>query len=359
MCRDLDAGARAVSRSDAAAAAAAGLAGGAIVLLPRRPDAAGRRPSVAPGRTDARRDAARTRRCTTCCSRPTGAPLVATSGNLSDEPICTDEHEALARLGGIADLFLVHDRPIERHVDDSVGWMRRRRAPAAAPRARLRAAAGAPARAQRRAMLAVGAHLKNTVALAVGRQVFVSQHIGDLETAEALARVRARDRRLPAPVRGARRWRSPTTCTPTTSRRSWARASAARDCGGAGSSPVQHHHAHLAACLAENGVDGPGARRDLGRHRATATDGTIWGGEFLLGDAAGFDARRAPAAVPPARRRGRGARAAPHRARRCCCEVLGEDGARARGPRAGARRSRATERRRAAGACWRAGSARR
>ena len=73
--------------------------------------------------------------------RELGRPVVATSGNLSDEPICTDEHEALERLRGIADLFLVHDRPIVRHVDDSIVRVVLRARAGAAPRARLRAAA--------------------------------------------------------------------------------------------------------------------------------------------------------------------------------------------------------------------------
>ena len=143
-----------------------------------------------------------------------GFPVVATSGNLSDEPICTNEREALGRLAGIADLFLVHNRPIVRHVDDSIVRMvagrelvlRRARGFAPLP-VQLLAAAGAQSFSsartgqQRRAepefcapeqgsseassappVLAVGAHLKNTVALAVGEQVFLSQHIGDLET---------------------------------------------------------------------------------------------------------------------------------------------------------------------------------
>jgi pyruvate/2-oxoglutarate dehydrogenase complex dihydrolipoamide acyltransferase (E2) component/tRNA A37 threonylcarbamoyladenosine synthetase subunit TsaC/SUA5/YrdC len=112
--------------------------------------------------------------------------LVATSGNLSDEPICTDEVEAVERLGHIADLFLVHDRPIERHVDDSVAWIVEGQ-----PRLLRRARGYAPLPVlldqPAPTILAVGAHLKNTVALSVGRQVFISQHIGDLETAEALA----------------------------------------------------------------------------------------------------------------------------------------------------------------------------
>ncbi|HEV2394735.1 MAG TPA: carbamoyltransferase HypF [Verrucomicrobiae bacterium] len=111
-----------------------------------------------------------------------GFPIVATSGNLSDEPICTDEHDALERLGNVADLFLVHNRPIVRHVDDSIARimagrelvLRRARGYAPLP-IQLRSGASA-------SVLGVGAHLKNTVALSVGSQVFISQHIGDLET---------------------------------------------------------------------------------------------------------------------------------------------------------------------------------
>src|SRR5208337_1824637 len=116
--------------------------------------------------------------------RELGFPVVATSGNLSDEPICTDELEALERLGGLADCFLVHDRPIARHVDDSVARillgreliLRRARGYAPLP---IHLARSLPP------LLAVGAHLKNAIAAAVGTEVFVSQHIGDLETAQA------------------------------------------------------------------------------------------------------------------------------------------------------------------------------
>ena len=121
-----------------------------------------------------------------------GFPVVATSGNLSDEPICTDEHEALERLGGIADLFLVHNRPIVRHVDDSIARvmmgrelvLRRARGYAPLP-IQLPPSIGHRPWAIGDSVLAVGAHLKNTVALSVGRQVFISQHIGDLETAQS------------------------------------------------------------------------------------------------------------------------------------------------------------------------------
>jgi hydrogenase maturation protein HypF len=224
--------------------------------------------------------------------RACGFPLVATSGNLSDEPICTNEYKALGRLGAIADLFLVHDRAIERHVDDSVAWI-------AAGRMRLlrRARGFAPlpvtVRRELPVILAVGAHLKNTVALSVGRQVFISQHIGDLETAEAMGafeRVIADFQRL----YGVRPVAIAHDLHPDYLSTRWAQAAAGRDPAAAarGAAPrlvgVQHHHAHLAACLAENGVEG----RALGvtwDGTGYGTDGTVWGGEFLLGDAAGFE----------------------------------------------------------------------
>ncbi len=212
--------------------------------------------------------------------REFGAAVVATSGNLSDEPICTDEREALSRLGHIADCFLVHDRPIARHVDDSVAWVI-----AGAPRLLRRARGYAPLPVLMQhdlpTILAVGAHLKNTVALSVGRQVFLSQHIGDLETPEALGafeRVIADFLRLyeatPAAVAH--------DLHPDYLSTRWAQKS------GLPAIAVQHHHAHLAACLAENGADGPalGVTWD---GTGYGTDATIWGGEFLLGGAAGFE----------------------------------------------------------------------
>ncbi|HVP14990.1 MAG TPA: carbamoyltransferase HypF [Terriglobales bacterium] len=217
--------------------------------------------------------------------RACGFPVVATSGNLTDEPICTNEYAALRRLGGIADLFLVHDRPIERHVDDSVAWIVRDEL-----RLLRRARGWAPLpvtlRREMPTILAVGAHLKNTVALSLGRQVFLSQHIGDLETEEALSafeRVIADFLRLyeAAPEAIAHDLHPDYLST------RWALGRAADD-GRTRLVAVQHHHAHLAACLAENGIEG----RALGvtwDGTGYGTDGTVWGGEFLLGDAAGYE----------------------------------------------------------------------
>jgi hydrogenase maturation protein HypF len=213
-----------------------------------------------------------------------GGPLVATSGNLSDEPICTDERAAVTRLCGIADLFLVHDRPIERHVDDSVtdfldGAPRLlRRARGYAPLPLLLPAPVPP-------ILAVGPHLKNTVALSRDRQVFISQHIGDLETHEAqLAFERVVEDFLRlydvSPHAVARDMHPDYVST------QWALQAVRRY--GFTDVPVQHHHAHLAACMAENGVTAPtlGVVWDGAGY---GTDGTIWGGEFLLGDACSYE----------------------------------------------------------------------
>lgn len=232
-----------------------------------------------------------------------GRPVVATSGNLTDEPICIDEKEAIERLGHIADLFLVHNRPIERHVDDSVAWIM-----AGEPRLlrRARGYAPLPVLVPRPvpAILAVGAHLKNTVALSVERQVFISQHIGDLETAEAMAafeRVIADFLRLyeAAPVAIAHDMHPDYLSTRWTHQDSGALISDLALNDNPKSKienlkskiklvPVQHHHAHLAACLAENGVE-EAALGVIWDGTGYGLDGTIWGGEFLLGDASNFE----------------------------------------------------------------------
>jgi hydrogenase maturation protein HypF len=218
-------------------------------------------------------------------------PVVATSGNLSEEPICTDEAEALTRLGGIADLFLLHDRPIARHVDDSVAWVFRgelrllRRARGFAP-------LPIPSSTELPPLLGAGTHLKNAVALGMGRRVMLSQHVGDLETPETVAafeRVIADLLRLydarPAAVAH--------DLHPDYASTLWALAS------GLPPISVQHHHAHLAACLADNGAEGPalGVTWDGAGY---GPDGTIWGGEFLTGTAAEATrfARLAPFPLP-------------------------------------------------------------
>lgn len=213
-----------------------------------------------------------------------GFPLVATSGNLSDEPICTDEAEALVRLHAIADFFLVHDRPIIRAVDDSVARilagdvqiLRRSRGYAPLPIPAEDAGKGA--------ILALGAHLKNTVALAVGGNVFPSQHIGDLETPQSYAAFRQTIESLctlyeaePATV----------ACDAHPDYLSSQYAAQLAADRGLPLIKVQHHYAHILSGMAEHRLQPPvlGLAWD---GTGYGEDGTIWGGEFLQVTADGF-----------------------------------------------------------------------
>jgi hydrogenase maturation protein HypF len=206
--------------------------------------------------------------------REIGFPVVATSGNLSDEPICTDEGEALKRLSGIADLFLVHNRPIVRHVDDSVvrvmmgreSVMRRARGYAPLP-----VHTAVPSEMP---VLAVGAHLKNTVALSNGENVFISQHIGDLETEEAHQAFQNMCRDFPA-LYGSRPELVICDMHPAYLSTQYAKDQSTSVI------EVQHHYAHIAACMAENELEGTvlGVSWD---GTGYGLDETVWGGEFLL-----------------------------------------------------------------------------
>jgi hydrogenase maturation protein HypF len=205
-----------------------------------------------------------------------GFPVVATSGNLSGEPICTDETEALTRLKGLADVFLVHNRPIARPVDDSVTrimvgteyMLRRARGYAPLP---VELPEPLPV------IVATGAHLKNTVAVSVGQQVFVSQHIGDLEAPEAVSAFQRALKDLqglydqpPALI----------ACDLHPDYRSTLMAQELAQQLGKPLIRVQHHYAHVLACMAEHRLAAPvlGVAWD---GTGYGTDGTIWGGEFL------------------------------------------------------------------------------
>jgi len=199
-------------------------------------------------------------------------PLIATSGNRSDEPIAIGNDEAATRLKDIADHFLMHNRPIVRACDDSVVRLTRGRA-GILRRARGYAPLGIRVSRNVASVLAVGGHLKNTVAIGVDKDIFLSQHIGDLETLEArLAFERAIDDlcRLysfkPEAV----------FCDlhPDYASTHWAEKS------GLPVIRVQHHQAHVAACAAENNVEAPylGISWD---GTGYGLDGAIWGGEFF------------------------------------------------------------------------------
>jgi hydrogenase maturation protein HypF len=211
--------------------------------------------------------------------RELGFPVVATSGNLSDEPIVIDEREALARLAGIADLFLIHDRPIVRPIDDSVTQvvcgqqqiLRRGRGYAPAPMALAGADAG---------ILALGGHLKTTLALSRSGEVVMSQHIGDLESMAArAAHARAAadlTRLFGAAPRLVVRDLHPDYASSHTAQTTGLPVIA-----------VQHHLAHVAACMAEHAVAPPllGVAWD---GTGYGPDGTVWGGEFLRIDKNGW-----------------------------------------------------------------------
>ena len=252
-----------------------------IVLLSPLPHA-GLAPSVHPGvpRTGAMLPTTPLHRL--LCDR-FGGPLVCTSGNRSDEPICRDADEAIDRLGGIADLLLDHDRPVLRPIDDSVVrvidgapiLMRRARGQAPEP---IRLPSGGPT------VLALGAHLKNTAALSIDDQAVLSPHVGDLDDRLTVERFEEVVDELVrcfgvTPVRLAcdlhpdytstrfaqelaRRWDLPLV-------------------------RVQHHHAHIAAVAIEHDLRGPvlGLTWD---GTGYGGDGTVWGGETLLSEGASF-----------------------------------------------------------------------
>jgi len=224
-----------------------------------------------------------------------GEPLVMTSGNVSEEPIAYRDREALRRLGPVADAFLTHDRPIHVRAEDSV--VRSLDPGTATAPLTIRRARGyvpesiALAPAAERPVLACGAELKSTFCLASGSRAWVGPHVGDLRNLEALLSFRdgvAHFERLFAliPELVAHDLHPDYLST---------RYALERD--GVETLGVQHHHAHLAACLAEHAVAGRavGAIYD---GAGLGTDGTVWGGEILVGDAAGFERFGALLAVP-------------------------------------------------------------
>jgi hydrogenase maturation protein HypF len=207
-----------------------------------------------------------------------GPPLqVMTSGNLTDEPIARTNEEAFAHLAAIADLFLVHDREVHARADDSVvrsarrGAIPMRRARGSVPGAITLPVSGPP-------VLAVGGHERNTVCLAHAGQAIVSQHVGDLDHPDAEAFFREVIAHLEE-LAGVTAEVVAHDLHPDYQSTRWARSRGVRRLA------VQHHHAHIAACLAEHGridrvvgvaFDGTG----LG------DDGGLWGGEFLHADLA-------------------------------------------------------------------------
>ncbi len=206
--------------------------------------------------------------------------VVMTSGNLSEEPIAIDNDEAFERLGTIADYFLVHDRPIRLRSDDSIV---RRSGGCTRPLRRSRGFVPVPVflKKEMPMVLACGAELKNTVCLTKGNQAFVSQHVGDLEnlatedffrlTIDHLQRILDVSPRVLAcdlhPDYLSTRWAFSQKSLPVVQ--------------------VQHHHAHVVACMAEHHLEGSviGLAFD---GTGYGTDANLWGGEALLADASDF-----------------------------------------------------------------------
>lgn len=208
--------------------------------------------------------------------RAFGGPLVATSANLSEEPLCTDNAEARERLGGIADLHLVHNRVIARPVDDSVVRLSRTNQPILLRRARGYAPAPLRLPAELHdTTLCVGAQMKNTIAVAAGDQVVVSPHLGDLGNAATQA-VFERTVATLSELYDAR---------PTVVVHDKHPDYASTNFAGRTGLPqlaVQHHLAHVLACLLEHEHPADGVLGISWDGTGYGEDGTVWGGEFIL-----------------------------------------------------------------------------
>ncbi len=212
--------------------------------------------------------------------------LVLTSGNVADEPIAYDDDDARERLGGIADLFLVHDRAIHVRVDDSVVRVARsagRSRPLLIRRSRgyVPRSLGLPLAASR-PLLACGAEQKNTFCVARGARAWVGHHIGDLEHYATLSAFRS----------GIEHFERLFAVEPALVAHDlhpgYLSSAYALERDGVELVGVQHHHAHLAACLAEHGL-ADAAVGAIYDGTGFGVDGTVWGGELLVGDLRGFE----------------------------------------------------------------------
>ena len=283
------AAARRLCEVDEAAAALLASSRRPIVLLPRRPGAAGVAAAVAPGNRQLGLMLPYTPLHHLLLAG-VARPMVLTSGNVSDEPIVYRDDEAAQRLGGIADAFLTHDRAIHVRTDDSVARTFRGR-PMLVRRSRGYVPEPITTRTSfPRQVLACGAELKNTFCLARGRHAFVSHHIGDLENAETLRSF----------TEGIEHFRRLFDLDPQVVAHDLHPEYLSTKYAMELNLPlegVQHHHAHIASCLADNLQDGPviGVAFDGTGYGA---DGTIWGGEFLAAGLASFERGGHLAPVP-------------------------------------------------------------
>lgn len=209
-----------------------------------------------------------------------GCPVVATSGNLSEEPMAIEMKESLLRLKGVADLFLNHNRPIARHVDDSVARivmdreyiLRRARGYAPLPFESIDKSGTI--------ILSVGAHLKNTVGLSFSGRTIISQHIGDLENEETYT---AFQKVIGDLEKLYELKHEVVACDLHPEYLSTKYV----DLTNAKKFTFQHHYAHILSCMSDNEITGPvlGVAWD---GTGLGTDGTVWGGEFLKITSQGF-----------------------------------------------------------------------
>jgi hydrogenase maturation protein HypF len=259
-----------------------------IVLMPRRPDAVAA--AVAPGNRQLGVMLPYTPLHHLLIQALSG-PIVLTSGNRSDEPIAYRDEEAFARLAGIADAFLTHNRAIHIRTDDSVvrafrgrGMLIRR------SRGYVPEPVGVRARFPR-PVLACGAELKNTFCLAKEGRAVISHHIGDLENTETLRSF------TDGIAHFTRLFDIDPQVVAYDLHPEYLSTKYALDLDGVGHCGVQHHHAHIASCLADNSEEGPviGVAFD---GTGYGTDGTLWGGEFLVADLAAFQRGGHLAPVP-------------------------------------------------------------
>jgi len=221
-----------------------------------------------------------------------GFPIIATSGNLSDEPIITDNDDAVEKLSHIADVFLIHNRGIVRHVDDSIARvvngkpiiLRRARGYAPLP-VRVEPHFAKATRGKSPCVVAFGADLKNTGAVLINDTIFPTQHIGDMETV-------ASEKALLCSIKDTLAFRDKkpeaAVCDLHPNYASTKMAEAFAEEYKIPLYRVQHHKAHILSAMAENGIVGERALGVAWDGTGYGEDGTIWGGEFFRADENGL-----------------------------------------------------------------------
>lgn len=222
--------------------------------------------------------------------------LVMTSGNLSEEPIVISNEEAVKKLSGIADFFLLHNREIYMRVDDSIARVRDKKA-RLIRRARGFTPGAIPLGEEMEEVLAFGAELKSTFAITKGGNAIVSQHLGDLENFESLEFFKETLRNIKKTFRANPRILAHDMHPDYLSTKFALEYAEEERIPGEEIIKVQHHHAHIVSCMADNGIKNKviGAALD---GTGYGLDGNIWGGEFLTSDRKEFKREAHFAYVP-------------------------------------------------------------